>query len=378
MRPLAEISNNKSRITSSSEGVFSKNLDNSRMEWLQALRALAAMAVLFFHCKDAFVGYPIIQKILGQGFFGVDIFFCLSGYIMCLSCYRKQPGVRNGLQFLITRGVRIYSGYYPALLLTLAAAAIGLRPVEGNWLASLFLTSTRFDEQFLETAWTLVYELRFYAAIGLVYFFLKIQPSIRNITLLATIIALYNLGYYAFALDTIIGGIWPLRSTLNGFFLEFMFGMYLFMLNKKYPLQLETCLFLAPVSILLLAAGSFNSLFANFELLRAATYGLASACILAIFVALENKPDRRPYSLLVKIGDASYSLYLIHPILLTVLFFIWHRFIPAPYFHLLLPLGLIAIVFISWIWFHTFEKPIFQLITSCIRSFFDKKETTPA
>ena len=337
-----------------------------RLEWLQTLRAFAAIAVLIFHTKDAFSEYPNIQKILGQGFFGVDVFFCLSGYIMCPSCSQKMPSARNGILFLTTRFARIYSGYWPALVLTLAAAAIGLRPITGDWFSSIFLTSAHFDNQFLETAWTLVYELRFYLAIGIFYFFFAANLSIRNISIIATVIILYNLGYYAFAINTVIGGVWPLRSTLNGFFLEFIFGMFIFFINKQNSLKLETCIFFIPASILLLAAGAFHSLFANFEFLRAATYGLASMLILAFFVSLENEPKLHPHSWLVKIGDASYSLYLIHPILLTLLFTSLHRYIPQKYFYTILPIGLVLIVYTSFLWYKFLEKPIFQGISKLI------------
>lgn len=344
------------------------NSSHRQMEWLQALRAFAALAVLLFHTKDAFSQYPVIQKILGQGFFGVDVFFCLSGYIMCLSCSQKAPGVRNGLRFLLMRGARIYSGYWLALLLVLAVSATGLHPVTGDWFASIFLTSALFGDQFLETAWTLVYELRFYLAIGLLYFFFSAKLSVRNITIIATLIVLYNLAYYAFAFDTIMGGVWPLRSTLNGFFLEFTFGMYIYMLNQKYPLQLENCLFLVPAAILLLAAGAFDLFFANFELLRAATYGLASMLILAIFIALENKPELRPFAWLVKIGDASYSLYLIHPVLLTLLFTVLYHYLPMRYFYAFFVFGIVLIVLASWVWFKLLEKPVFQWVSALINA----------
>lgn len=351
-----------------------KNIIVPRMEWLQALRAFAALAVVLFHTKDAFTEYPVIQKIFAQGFFGVDIFFCLSGYIMCLSCSQKAPGMRNGLRFLLTRGARIYSGYWLALLLTLSVTASGVgAALTGDWFASVFLTSTLFNDQFLHTAWTLVYELRFYLAIGLLYFFFSAKLSVRNITVIASLIVLYNLGFYAFALDSVMGGVWPLRSTLNGFFLEFMFGMYIFMLNQKKPLQLENCLFLIPVAILLLAAGTFNILFANFEFLRAATYGLASMAILAFFIALENQAQLRPFAWIVKIGDASYSLYLIHPILLSLLFTVLYHYLPIRYFYVFYVIGIVLIVLASWVWFKVLEKPIYEWVNARISVFFASK-----
>ena len=339
---------------------------SARLAWLQALRALAALIVLVFHAKEAFAAYPAVQKILGQGFFGVDIFFCLSGYIMCLSCSQRAPGARNGARFLLTRLTRIYSGYWPALLLTLAAAAIGLRPVTGDWVASVFLTSPYMHEHYLGTAWTLVYELRFYLAIGVAYFFLAITPTVRNITVLASIIALYNLAIYAFAMDQVKTGSWPLRSVLNGFYLEFMFGMVIFMLNQKYPLKLENCLFLIPIAILLLGAGAFHTLFADFAFLRAATYGLASMAILALFVALQNSPRLRPPAWLVGVGDASFSLYLIHPLLLAALYWVMQRYAPQLNHALLILPGLAFIVVLSWLWFKLLEKPVYHGLSSLI------------
>ena len=331
------------------------------MEWLQSLRAIAAIFVLLFHAKDAFISHPIILKIFSQGFWGVDLFFCLSGYIMCHSCINKDQNINNGLKFGIQRVTRIFSGYWPALLLTVLFSYIGIRQIsnlEINLISSIFLTSTKLEHNYLETAWTLVYELRFYVAITLFYFIFKIKFSFKTISIISIIIIIYNLVFYAFKFNIVMGGDWPLRTSINGLYLEFIFGIYIYLLNRNRKFSIENTCFLIPVALLLLAAGSFDIFFANYEMLRAATYGIAAACVLSFFVALQNEKENSAPKLLSSIGDASYSLYLIHPILLSLLFSIIHRTTGETHLALFTLAGLITIIFASIIWYRIIESPL--------------------
>jgi peptidoglycan/LPS O-acetylase OafA/YrhL len=53
---------------------------------LTGIRGLAAIWVVFFHfadyLKDIFGELKWISQIIDRGYFGVDLFFCLSGFII--------------------------------------------------------------------------------------------------------------------------------------------------------------------------------------------------------------------------------------------------------------------------------------------------------
>jgi peptidoglycan/LPS O-acetylase OafA/YrhL len=339
-----------------------------KLEWLQVLRAIAAIAVLLFHARPILPDWAILQKLFSQGFFGVDIFFCLSGYVICATCERREISFSSGIKFIMERLSRIYLGYWPIILLTWAFSRFGIRPIENiseKSIKSIFLLSVSMWDHWLEVAWSLAYEVRFYVVIFIFYFILKLKISFTNILLISLPFVLYGLYFYSFRFNQVIGGVWPLRETLSGFYLEFCFGAYMYKLNQDRELRLNQVLYLGIPALLLVAAGAFNTFFANFELLRAATYGVAAMLILAVFLAIQNT-DWRANKILVAIGDGSYSLYLLHPLLLSVVFILYgHSHTTIKWIAIFL---LIVIIGLCYLWYIWIEKPIYKRVRIIIFS----------
>ena len=87
---------------------------------VQALRALAALAVVGFHMgvtrgfEDRYLsGAPLVRAFANFGGFGVDLFFVISGFIMTVTAWNQfaRPGAAK--RFALRRAARIY----PALWL---------------------------------------------------------------------------------------------------------------------------------------------------------------------------------------------------------------------------------------------------------------------
>lgn len=87
-------------------------IKNYRAE-LDGLRALAVIAVIVYHAKLSFNGFQLIPG----GFFGVDIFFVLSGYLITGILWERQTTL---FKFYKGRVDRIY----PALVMMLLVASI--------------------------------------------------------------------------------------------------------------------------------------------------------------------------------------------------------------------------------------------------------------
>lgn len=79
---------------------------NQKIESVQMMRGIAALSVVFCH-----IG------MLGRGSFGVDLFFCISGFIMMLVTEK------NCNNFLKKRFLRICPLYY---LLTIGSFLMAL------------------------------------------------------------------------------------------------------------------------------------------------------------------------------------------------------------------------------------------------------------
>jgi peptidoglycan/LPS O-acetylase OafA/YrhL len=140
----------------------------SRLAWLDVLRGLAALCVVFDH-----FGYfvpprlnnPVYQW-FNPGDYGVFVFFLISGYIVPASLERKGS-VRT---FWVSRIFRLYPLYLLAVGLALVLAAVhvgGLRgegsDPETSVLSQMLMMSNVLAGQNLpNVVWSLSYEMIFY------------------------------------------------------------------------------------------------------------------------------------------------------------------------------------------------------------------------
>jgi peptidoglycan/LPS O-acetylase OafA/YrhL len=147
-----------------------------RVVLLDGLRLGAALSVLLFHyvSLDTAVWGASADQLSGlragtdYGWLGVDLFFMISGFVICGSAWGRQVG-----DFAVSRIVRIYPVYVFAVLLT-AAALIVLRwhrhtPSAPQILANLTMWQTLLGARDLDGPyWTLPREVLFYLCFALV------------------------------------------------------------------------------------------------------------------------------------------------------------------------------------------------------------------
>ncbi|WP_397543947.1 SGNH hydrolase domain-containing protein [Roseovarius salis] len=107
---------------------------------LDGVRAIAVLSVVLFH-----VGYPDMKG----GYVGVDVFFVLSGYLICGQTYmRLERGDYSVTEFFARRIRRLSTAYFLCFLVTaLVANAYFLRS-EMQVVADGFLGSVTFTNNF--------------------------------------------------------------------------------------------------------------------------------------------------------------------------------------------------------------------------------------
>ena len=281
---------------------------------LQVFRGFAALAVVAHHAvlsTGAFVGaVPAeIGSILGGGYLGVDFFFVLSGFIIMYTHMSDSPSIGNVRRYVAKRLVRIYPPYLPLSIgmLLLYAALPGVSESGGrdySLLSSLLLLPADLPPA-LSVAWTLVHEMQFYAVFLL--FYLSGRWLAGFFVLWAVVILFSNITF------TPTG--WA-RYPLSLMNIEFMFGVLAAWIVTRSGSDVIPAGWLAAGATLAIAMLAWISP-DNLRFVRLAfAFGLA---LIMVGFALLEKSRTLPWpATLLLLGDASYSIYLIHNPLLSV------------------------------------------------------------
>ncbi|MGA4991349.1 acyltransferase family protein [Nonomuraea bangladeshensis] len=137
--------------------------ETTRLDWLDALRGLGALAVVGEHLTTWAIPW-LRPTAINLGIYGVLVFFLVSGYIIPHSLERHGD-VRV---FWIGRVFRLYPLYLAAIVLTLALSPwVEVRaevPRDGSAVAAhaTMLLDAVGSAGVLNTMWTLSYEMVFY------------------------------------------------------------------------------------------------------------------------------------------------------------------------------------------------------------------------
>ncbi|RYY52535.1 MAG: acyltransferase [Chitinophagaceae bacterium] len=157
----------------------------TRVGVLDALRGIAAMAVVFYHYTFMFrarYGHSFDESLdFTIGKYGVQLFFVISGFVIFMTAER----VKSGKEFLFRRFIRLYPIYWFCLLFSLVIpAAVHPGDTAPFTFQQVLLNLTMFQTAFKVPSidgvyWSLFPELMFYAVILL----LLLVKQLRNIYL---------------------------------------------------------------------------------------------------------------------------------------------------------------------------------------------------
>ena len=274
---------------------------------LQAGRALAAISVAAFHLSIAmgvprYGGEPVFYE-WTRHIGGVRFFFVLSGFIILFAHYHEigQPSAWRA--FIFRRFIRLYPIYWlytvPFCLLVAAGLGTDARIPSGwaDWLTSLTLIRFTAAVPPLTVAWSLFHEVAFYAMFSLLILNRRLGMA----------------GFAAVALFSVIYYNYPAvaqRSAGNvytaAYNLYFLFGMGAFYLYRRGGRGwIELAVGSGISAAALLVAPLPHEL--SYLLLI-----LGFAFLLAGAAKLETAQYIRVPTVLVALGNASYTIYLIH------------------------------------------------------------------
>ncbi|EKS36878.1 acyltransferase family protein [Afipia broomeae] len=279
---------------------------------IQYLRAAAALMVVFFHADGMAEEYLNFSG-LPFGAAGVDIFFVISGFIMWITTASERTTPPS---FAVTRIIRIVPLYWTMTLLLYGGWLIFRDPatVPSLWnlvrsLLFIPFVSPRTGEiqPLLIAGWTLNFEMFFYAVFAFALFIARRHRALLVCTILGALAAL----------PLLVSPSGPIGLTYTSpLLIEFMIGCLLGIMYERKALPRPA------VAVFLLAVGCGFLLTSG--MLSAASTGVARLfhwglpAFLIVTGALSLEPKLRVWRLPMLLGDASYSIYLTHGVVLSV------------------------------------------------------------
>ncbi len=325
---------------------------NQRIGIVNALRAFAALAVAWGH----FVAGQ--GKYLGMsgkyGYLGVDIFFVISGFIIPWSLHRSRYALRDYPKFLLKRNVRLYPPYLASIAITILVTNFVLVPtfhiphmtVTGrDLLLHLGYLNDLFHVPWINVAyWTLAIEFQWYLLVGLALPLIAGKGNLLRFAGAAGMMALF----FAF----------PYNNRLVFHHLPvFLIGVFVFQYRAQLIGLLQMLGLIAVVCLAIHRPLGWIVLWV----------AVGTALLIALSTFHSHAMDR--------VGDVSYSLYLIHlPIGVGVIGVLSH-WLPysSRYIGVLDVIGVAASAWAAWVLYQIIEKPS-QEMSSAIRFTHRKRE----
>lgn len=343
---------------------------NQKILTIQYLRAIAALLVIIFHffsirhSDNNFYTAPYFEfsKI---GEFGVSIFFLISGAIMShIIVKENSPEV-----FLKKRLLRIFPTYWECYIATiilwlLCRALLGIHVItHGSWGLNLSLMPFEYDaiggnnKMTLPVAWTLYYEIMFYMVITAGLYCAK---NMKNFLLV--------FGFVIFVIDNFfIVTHWQLSI-----FYEFLAGFFLMQFIKDKKIRN----FAIWAIFVFFAHATPNNPLIDQGINKSGLVGyvlMITSAILIVGIELEKRGKLFKNNYLLKIGDASYSIYLIHMTLQGLINW-FCKLVGVNFLNPLLWIAGIFVIIEIGIWnYENFEKKIAKKLKPYLKEDFNPK-----
>jgi exopolysaccharide production protein ExoZ len=290
----------------------SKKIINS----IQFLRGFAALAVVIHHTGGYVKRYFEPTLFLGDyfsiGFAGVDLFFVISGFIIHFTSKNYLGNTSKLKEYLKKRFVRVFPIYWIITTVLFISSWLLTWILHKNifsigypkTLSAYIQTYTLFPLHFAinPVTWTLSYELFFYLGFA----FLIVS---KRLWVIPTFIL--GVSFVHLIKDIPDGNLSYFNFFFSGYNFEFLLGFLIFQFYKsiKLPNILSILLVTFSFSVIIYFGYSVSDVD---SLKRVLVFGLPSSLILIALLNLEQNEVISFPRFSIILGDASYSLYLIH------------------------------------------------------------------
>ncbi|WP_079025811.1 acyltransferase family protein [Streptomyces yangpuensis] len=338
-----------------------------RLAALDGVRVLAAFSVLFYHYTALDSGwgepaadvFPAAHALAVYGWLGVEIFFLVSGFVICMSAWGRTLG-----DFAVSRVSRLFPAYWAAVAFTSLVLFTWpeVRKVESfsDVVVNLSMLQAGIGVPHVDDAyWTLFVELKFYVLFALV---VMCGLTYRNCVLFCGVWTLA--GVVAPAVDNDLLSFFAVSSASP----YFIAGIAFHLMRRFRP----NAVLWAVVGVQFLLAQHHVHARMIASLGRRATEQTpawpAHAVIVLGFAAVAaialGALDRVRWGWLPHAGAVTYPLYLIHMMAgLTLIHHFRDDVPPVP-----LALGVtVLMVALAWLIHRFVERPLGRVLREALR-----------
>jgi peptidoglycan/LPS O-acetylase OafA/YrhL len=294
-------------VSGSAFAEAARGATDRRFLTVDSLRGIASFAVCWYHLTDDFPAGGFLQRSGSLGWAGVEIFFVISGFIIPWMLSRSDYRLSDFRVFVWRRVVRLDPPYLASIVVILVleflsairhGTASTFSVSVPQLAAHLAYANVIFDLKWLNPVfWTLAVEFQYYLLIGLMYSWLK-RVSVGSVLATASIACLASV-----ALPH------P-RYVFHHLPLFYMGVIAFYVRSRRLSTSRAIPLLLCFAALSVWPVGRMQVI-----------VGLATSLIIA-FTGFSWRP-------LVYLGTISYSLYLLHGPVNTVIFSLARQLLPS-------------------------------------------------
>lgn len=342
-----------------------------RLYVLDGLRLLAALAVMAYHYL-AFGGgsrsgpwgdsphakFPVASEVASYGWLGVEFFFLISGFVICMSCWGTAPR-----DFLLSRVTRLYPAYWCAVLATAAIVSawpiVDTHPKTKDVLTNLTMLQNPLGvDDLAGVYWSLWAELRFYLLFAVL---VVLGLTYRRVVIFCVVWATAGLllAYVDFPILDMLA-----MPKYAPFFIG---GIVMYLMYRFEPTPLLFALlgcswFLAQRQLPQLV--DFAEKAVGHRLSYFTCLAVVTSAFLVILAVSLGKLSRCQWRWLTIAGALTYPLYLLHEDIGWTAIGLWHQKMPS---WLLLGSLVTALLLASWLVHRCIERPIGKIAKRLVK-----------
>lgn len=303
---------------------MSANTAKHKLQGIEAARGVAASLVVVYHAARHLdlngMGLPWAFGIEKFGHAGVDFFFVLSGFIILFAHWGDIGSPASLPRYAERRCTRIFPLYWPVLAAYAVLAVLGSRawsPSIGEVFAN-FLLLPSSSEPVVGVAWTLQHEMLFYA----LFVGLLVSRALGLVLIGAWVVWIVAISAGQLAAPEL--RTWQVCASVYN--LQFVMGMAAAWISQRWRAPRSGAMAIAgALAFFVVGVAESRGWIDGYADPARFLYGVAAWLFVVGIVERERESELRVPRWLAVLGKASYSIYLVHLLVLGLAYKLFVR-----------------------------------------------------